>query len=417
MNKLEYDHYVALIRDYIYNNYRMMLRQPDGILRHPFIVPGSAYSDSLWDWDSWITNIAIRQILADREEPNRFFEFEKGCVLNFLEHTGDDGFMPILITPGQINLFGISGFESTMHKPCLAQHIAFIARNGGGCDWVKPYFQKLEKFVAAYFTHNKHNCGLYFWIDDFAIGVDNDPCTYFRPKRSSASIFLNCLMFKELSAMEYIADQLLDAQKAAYYRREKEELGRNIQDKLWDEKDGFYYSADLNLLPVDPHAALHSGAPRHWDYLIQRIGVWSGMLAMWAGIATKEQAERMVKENYLDKRTFCAPYGIRTLSKLEKMYCIEKTSNPSCWLGPIWGISNYFTFKGLADYGYLEEAAELVFKCIELYGKDIEGCGEMHEYYDPETGEGVNNPGFQNWNFLVLNMIAWLEGKPFVSEF
>ena len=35
----------------------------------------------------------------------------------------------------------------------------------------------------------------------------------------------------------------------------------------------------------------------------------------------------------------------------------------------------------------------------------------------PENGEPVLNKGFQNWNLLVLNMMAWLDGKPVVSEF
>ena len=30
------------------------------------------------------------------------------------------------------------------------------------------------------------------------------------------------------------------------------------------------------------------------------------------------------------------------------------------------------------------------------------------EYYDPETELGVNNPGFQNWNLLSVNMFEWL---------
>jgi hypothetical protein len=32
-------------------------------------------------------------------------------------------------------------------------------------------------------------------------------------------------------------------------------------------------------------------------------------------------------------------------------------------------------------------------------------------------GEPALNKGFQNWNYLVLNMIAWNEGEPFVEEF
>ena len=48
-----------------------------------------------------------------------------------------------------------------------------------------------------------------------------------------------------------------------------------------------------------------------------------------------------------------------------------------------------------------------------------QGCilNYLHEYYNPETGEPIMNKGFQNWNFLVLNMIAWLEGRKAVVEF
>ena len=52
-----------------------------------------------------------------------------------------------------------------------------------------------------------------------------------------------------------------------------------------------------------------------------------------------------------------------------------------------------------------------------MFGRGIEKYGEMHEYYDPETGEGVHNISFQSWNLLVNNMIAWLEGRERVVEF
>ena len=56
-------------------------------------------------------------------------------------------------------------------------------------------------------------------------------------------------------------------------------------------------------------------------------------------------------------------------------------------------------------------------KTITLFGNDLEACGELHEYYDPDTGEGVNNPGFQCWNLLVNNMIAEEEGRKAIREF
>jgi putative isomerase len=99
------------------------------------------------------------------------------------------------------------------------------------------------------------------------------------------------------------------------------------------------------------------------------------------------------------------------------MYTIRASGNPSCWLGPVWGISNYLTFQGLLRYGYNEDAYELCERTVRLFGRDIERFGALHEYYQPENGEPMLNRGFQNWNYLVLNMLAWLENKPRIEEF
>ena len=41
----------------------------------------------------------------------------------------------------------------------------------------------------------------------------------------------------------------------------------------------------------------------------------------------------------------------------------------------------------------------------------------MHEYYSPDDGEPIINPGFMNWNMLALNMLDWYEGREYVEEF
>ena len=280
-------------------------------------------------------------------------------------------------------------------------------------------FAKMQYFMNGYRTRQYHyETGLYFWINDVMIGVDNDPSTFYRPDRSSASIYLNCIMYKELLAMSYLAECLDLGEIKDDYDKWAEDLKAAVQEHCWDEKDGMFYSVDLNLKPrINDHPAFHQGAQRHWDCLIQRIGCWSSFMALWAGIATPEQARRIVDENLLDERTFNAPYGVRTLSKLEKMYNVKASGNPSSWLGPIWGVSNYMTWKGLVNYGMDKEAKELAAKTVVLFGRDFERNGALHEYYLPENGEPVLNKGFQNWNFLVLNMLAWLEGRHVVSEF
>lgn len=424
-----------LIKQHIYADYEQMFRLPEGgALLYPYITPGSkSYAAVLWDWDSWLSDVALRQTLSDvgtKSDRQEALRYEQGCVLNYLAYTSlEDGYMPMVVdaesNPDKIKPADI--YATNMHKPVIAQHAAFIVQqNEGDATWLREGFARMQAFIRNYQEHHRHQAtGLFYWQDDLAIGVDNDPSTFFRPKGSSASIYLNCLMYKELRAISFLASQLGMKDAAQQYEKDAEALCHAVREYCWDEKDGMYYSVDLNLLPFtgEPQIifgkpfVLHEGAPRDYPCLIQRLGSWSGFMALWAGIATPEQARRMVKENLLDERTFWAPYGVRTLSKLEKMYNMRGTHNPSNWQGPIWGISNYMVFRGLADYGFQEEARQMAEKTIALFGNDLSKGGVLHEYYNPDTGEPIINPGFQNWNYLVLNMLAWLEGRPVVKEF
>lgn len=419
---------ISLIKGSLTKDYSGMYREPGGPLPYKFLTPGSeSYSDVLWDWDSWLSNIAIRQAFvfnsATGDMKNELFEYEKGCILNFLSKNTGDGWIPISIPKEDDFIREL--FEKkenhqneNMHKPCLIQHAAFIVKqNKEDAIWLVEFYDEMISFLDNYYQHSWHEkTGLYFWQTDFAIGVDNDPSVFYRHQKSSGSIFLNTMMYKELLAMSYLAKLLKHDEDALKYSEQAEMLKKSIQEHCWDERDGNYYSVDLNLLPVDTTQVLHSGAPRNWDCVIERIGSWSGFMALWANIATPEQAIRMVQEHIQNEESFNANFGIRTLDPREKMYALVTSGNPSCWLGPIWGISNYMTWKGLVNYGFEEEAKELAIKTIHLFGKDLETNRQLHEYYDPDTGIGMNNLGFQNWNYLVLNMIAWIENQPVVSE-
>ncbi len=413
--------YIPLIREYIHSNYHSMYRASGEAMNYPFFTPGSAdYPDQLWDWDSWWCNIALRQVLIELDDPAEYEKarpYERGCILNFLDYSGMDGWIPVYI-----NRYGCEKprniYEYNMHKPCLAQHAAFLVRqDGGDAEWLRAPFYHLQTFINNYRNHHRHTCGLYYWQNDAHIGVDTDPCTYFRPPKSSGSIYLNCLMVRELEAMVYLCDCLNLHEPGRQYRRDADHLSASIREYCWDPWLRFYFSVDLNLVSIDQFETgqLHFGQPRDWPCLIQRIGVWSGFLALWAGVAGQEQAET-IAAHYRDDRTFSSPSGVRSLSKLEKMYNLRASGNPSPWLGPVWGIANYMTWRGFLRYGLENESRDLAEKTIVLFGRDIQRFGAMHECYEPETGEPILNRGFQSWNLLVLNMINWLEGRPVIEE-
>ncbi len=427
--------YRALITSSILHDYPSMLHEPSPPLAFPFITPGSVYTNQLWDWDSWLSDVALCQIMANQGEKvdkQKMLSYGRGCVLNFLSAATSDGEIPIQILISSKSRARLAATQphppSNMHKPVVAQHAAFLVKlDNGNADWLRAEFPAMQAFERNYREHQFHELtGLYFWKDDLAIGVDNDPATFFRPPNSSASIFLNCLMYKELLAMAYLSQSLhVDPAVADEYQNQADALKLAIQKNCWDERDGYFYSVDLNLRPITNQPGdymgsrfvLHKGHPRDYDCLIQRLEGWSGFLAMWSGIATPEQAKRMVEEHLKNEKTLGARYGIRSLSKMEKMYGLYASSNPSNWDGPIWGISNYIVFRGLVKYGFQNEAHEMADKTIDLFGRDFQTSGALHEYYNPDTGEPIMNKGFQNWNYLVMNMIAWEENRTPVEEF
>jgi len=416
--------YTKLIRENLAVTYKGMFREAGEALPFPFLTPGSSqYADVLWDWDSWLTNVALRQILKEsgtQEDREEAVKYERGCVQNYLSGVKINGWIPITLQRHTERRKPDDIYAQNMHKPCLAQHAAFLVQqDGGDAEWIREDegLFGLQKFINNYRNHHRHPCGLYYWQDDSAIGVDNDPCTFNRLPRTSGSIYLNCLMYKELEALVYLCKCLNMGEIAAQYQEDADDLKAAVQEYCWDERDGFFYNVDFSFVDLGPHPRRHIGQLRDWPCLIMRIGVWSGFLGLWSGIATQAQAERVVKEHYRNEKTFNAPAGVRTLSKMEKMYNVRASGAPSSWLGPIWGVSNYLTFRGLVRYGFNDDARDLAEKTIRLFGRDIERFGAMHEYYQPENGEPILNRGFLNWNALVLNMIAWLEDKDVVVEF
>ena len=109
--------YPAMLREYIYRQSREMLHPAEGPLKHPFLTPGSAcYCNTLWDWDSWLMDVALRQVLLDCPEmdDSQIAAGEEGCILNFLESCSPEGYIPIFIhTFKDPDLTG--GLDTNMH--------------------------------------------------------------------------------------------------------------------------------------------------------------------------------------------------------------------------------------------------------------------------------------------------------------
>lgn len=400
---------IEAIKSYIYKNYKNNFREPSKRLPFPYLVPGANYSQQLWDWDSWLTGVALFEI----DDPE-IEKYEKGCVLDFIHNMDEFGRIPILVQEPEspFRLFELDpGYKSNIHKPCLAMHAYEISVKYGSFTWLNDVFNKLLQFISYYENNQYHKeSGLYFWLDDLAIGFDNDPTVFYRQDKTSCAIYLNSLMYGELKAISEIAANLNKPEIAKEYKQKADDLANAIRKECFDKIDGYFYSASCDLRPVDSSVWLHSGHPRNWSTLPIKIATWAGMLPLYNKIATQEEADRVVKF-YQNEDGLYSKYGIRSVAKYEKMFANVDSGNPSCWLGPIWINANYFTYVALKNYGYNDLAKEIAIKTINLLGNDVRKYGEFHEYYHSETGEGIRGLGFQSWNFLVLKIIKDLENE------
>ena len=394
-----------------------LLRGPEGILEHPWIsisLPQKQYSGSSWDWDTlFITRglFALANINGDRTLHENVCVHAKGSLLNFLDHQSEEGRIPIMMLTDNPDPFGCLKMQSphsqNQAKPVMAQLALLVADETRDVGWLAPYFDRILHFFEAWILENEASIGLLVWGDDVAIGTDNDPTTFGRPFFSSANIMLNCLFYQDLRACATLAHRLNRFQDEVVLSKRANDLAARIQQYCWDPRDRFYYTVDVQC--VDRRAELIPGTPlgmaMSWRTLPLRIQMFTGFLPLWCELATKEQARELVQTNYIADDRFRAKWGVRSLSVYEPMYSLAFSSNPSNWLGPVWILVNYYVWKGLRNYGFHAEAADLAEKTIALLTTDISATGSLNEYYDPNTGHPLSHDGFVDWNMLVLEMM------------
>jgi putative isomerase len=401
---------------YFAANAPQLLRAPEGILKHPSVapsLPGHAYSTSLWDWDTlWTSQGLFRLAALQRDDSlkQELCEHVSGSLLNFLERASADGRIPIVITaddPDPLRTLGSNPISRNQAKPVFGQLAQLACDQRGDAKWLEPHFDSILRFYDSWVKHNSSQIGLLVWGDDVAIGDDNDPTTFGRPFFSSANLLLNCLFYQDLMASAEIARRL--GRLADHHRLSSQagDLAQRIEKFCWDPRDGYYYTVDVQC--VDRRAelipAVARGMNMSWRCVPTRVQMFTGFLPLWCGIASEQNAQRLVNTNYLADDRLCAQLGVRSLSSRETMYSLEFSSNPSNWLGPIWIIVNYLVWKALRRYGYKKEADALADKTLLVLSKDLEANGSLNEYYHPDTGAALSHKGFMDWNLLVLEMI------------
>ncbi len=168
--------------------------------------------------------------------------------------------------------------------------------------------------------------------------------------------------------------------------------------ELWDDKRGFFFD--------------RKGPGGEW------LDTWSyaGLLPLWSGVASPEQAARL-KDQLLSKKFW-------TVVPVPVVATDDTAFKKDLWSGATWVNVNYMLFRGLQRYGFAPEAAELREKTLTAVADGYRKTGTLWEYYDPEgqklpselvrsggSGAATTPIGDYNWTAaLYIDMI--LRPKP-----
>ncbi len=378
-----------------------VIKPANGHIRYPYCIPGGFY-DQQWDWDGFF----IASHLAARTPPRA--QYLKYWVLNILSSVLPDGEVPACMKPDGAKI----GHPSLILKPFLAQGAELGSRLLGDHGWVEEHYETIVRIATRReTTHFIHEYGLYVWDDAMQSGADNNPAVGNDPGavKAVAACDINAFLHREYLALARLAARLGRKGDQAGFAAKAAALREAIDKHLWDAVAESYWN-------------LHVGT-RQW---CQRVS-YSNFVPLWAGMVPPARAKAMIRRYLWSEVHMLTPHGLRSLSRRDPDYNNSNMIIPySNWQGPVWPIANYFFFVALMNYGFRDEARDLVGRLTRLYLRDIDFCGSLHENYNAETGQPLapsalhskngREGGFLGWNLLLQDMIEMLGGRPNLLE-
>jgi hypothetical protein len=200
-----------------------------------------------------------------------------------------------------------------------------------------------------------------------------DPHTY---TMNLDDVGLNSFYTEDAECLAKIAGILGREEDAKGFEAEYEHMKQLIREKLWNEQDGIYEN-------------------RFWGGEFSKHLSPTSFYPMFAGIATPEQAKRMVEEHLLNPKEFWGTYVVPSIARNDPAF-----PDQHYWRGSIWGPTNYILYEGIARYGFDKVALEIAEKSYKLFMDDWKTNQNYNELYLAWGGTGGGDRHY-TWGTLL----------------
>lgn len=198
--------------------------------------------------------------------------------------------------------------------------------------------------------------------------------------RKCNPLMTNCALVLYARTLAWIAGELGWPDESEAWKSEADRRSQKIREYCWDDEKGFFFEYQYE-----------KG---------ERLPFWSlaGYWAMWAGVATSRQAERMVRNLHL----FEQPHG---LSQTDQAYASpHKEFHVLQWDYPNgWPPSQIVVIDSLEAYGYMDIAKRLAQKYVKLQLDVFDDTGRVWEKYNVVEG----NLNLPRERYPVVPLHGW----------
>lgn len=323
---------------------------PEGDIKCRWTTPDRWPHRHLWLWDSAFQALGYKHISGQMGED---------AIRAMLSVQAADGYVPLCACPEWREIV-VDGVRETQ-PPTLAWAAWDVYQHTGNKEFLRYCLPRLARFMEWLFQNKDQNHnGLLEWYVRVSCkicpcgesGMDN--ASRFLTGAQLDAIDLNALVANEIRHIGLMCREVGEGGYSALVEK-GENLARLINEKMWDEKDGFYY----DLLPNGEQ---------------QRIRSIASFFTLLAGIPDSRQAEQLVR-HMTDPDEFWSEFPVRTLSAREPGF------DRNMWRGPIWLNCNYIVIAGLRRYGYDNLAERIAERTLEEVSKWYGREGSIFELY------------------------------------
>ena len=187
---------------------------------------------------------------------------------------------------------------------------------------------------------------------------------------------LNSLYALDAECLAQLATALGKTDDAKLFQADYEKMKQLVQEKLWNEADGIYEN-------------------RSWNGEFSKRLSPTNFYPMLAGIATPEQAKRMVNEHLLNPKEFWGEYVVPTAPRNDPAF-----DDQYYWRGSIWGPTNYLLYHALDRYDFDPVALDFARKSYALFMDDWKTNQRNDELYHAWGGSGGGDTHY-TWGTLL----------------